>query len=127
MNAKVMIVDDDAHIRLAVSELLKHEGLDVVTADGAASCMKVLNGADTFSGVILMDVMMPQMDGWDTIRMIVDTGKYKDVIIIMLTAKDIPDQKMEGLQTYVTDYVTKPFEPDELISIVNDNLAYLDR
>ena len=126
MNNSVMIVDDDAHIRLAVSELLKREGMNVVAADGAAECMKALEDG-AFKGVILMDVMMPGLDGWDAIRMIVDTGKYKDLIIIMLTAKDIPDQKMEGLQAYVTDYVTKPFEPAELISIIKDNLAYLDK
>ncbi len=124
MKKKVMIVDDDKHIRLTVKEVLESEGIDVVTAEGALACLIELEKG--FTGIVLMDIMMPDFDGWDTIRMIINTGKYKNIIIAVLTAMDKPDQKMQGLQEYVTDYITKPFDSDELVRVVKDYLTYLD-
>ena len=122
---KVMVVDDDALIRLTVREVLKDAGIGVVEADGAGQCLEHLKQG--FRGVVLMDVMMPDRDGWDTIREIIKGGLYKGIIIVMLTAKDIPDSKMEGLQEYVTDYKTKPFTQDELVSDIKDYFVYLEK
>ncbi len=119
-----MIVDDDEHIRLTVKEVLESEGLEVVSADGAVACIRELEKG--FTGIVLMDIMMPDYDGWDAIRMIINTGKYKNIIIAMLTAMDKPDKKMQGLQEYVTDYITKPFDSDELVRVIKDYLTYLD-
>jgi len=116
MNKQIMIVDDDSAIRTAVSELLSIEGFEVIMKDGGEQCLEELGNG--FKGVILMDIMMPGMDGWDTIREIVDNNHMDGTMIFMLTAKDRPDQKMEGLQEYIIDYVTKPFEPEELIATV---------
>lgn len=124
MDKKVMIVDDEEYIRLAVGELLMRKGLEVVKASGAKECLEAVRSG--FRGVILMDIMMPNLDGWDTIRMLVTEGLFDGIIVLMLTAKDQPDQKMEGLQEYVTDYLTKPFDSDELVSIVKDTLEYLE-
>jgi len=63
---------------------------------------------------------MPGMDGWDTIREIVEQGFYEGNVIVMLTAMDSPDERMEGLQEYVTDYITKPFNTGSLL----DSLRY---
>lgn len=124
MNKCVMIVDDDPYICLAVSELLSKHALTIVEANGALSCLEnVKNG---FKGLILMDIMMPKYDGWDAINMLIDEGLFNDLVIVMLTAKDEPDRKMEGLQKHVTDYVTKPFESDELVSVVMGSLELLD-
>ncbi len=122
---KIMIVDDDALIRLTVSEVLKDAGIGVVEADGAGQCLEHLKQG--FRGVVLMDVMMPDRDGWDTIREIIENGLYKGIIIVMLTAKDVPDSKMEGLQEYVTDYKTKPFTQDELVKDIKDYFMYLKK
>jgi CheY-like chemotaxis protein len=122
---KVMIVDDEPLIRLTVSEVLKDEGIEVVEADGAKQCLVLLK--DGFRGVVLMDVMMPLLDGWDTIRMIIDNDLYKGIIIVMLTAMDAPGQKMSGLQEYVTDYITKPFTQEDLARDVRDYFKYLDK
>ena len=72
-----------------------------------------------------MDVMMPQMDGWDTINNIVERGLYEGNIILMLTAKREPDEKMRKIQDYVTDYITKPFNPMELLDMVEFYLTLL--
>lgn len=122
---RVMLVDDEECIRETISELLASEEIDVVTAVGANECLRLLRGG--FRGVILMDVMMPGMDGWSTIREMEKTGLLQGNIISMLTAMDVPDERMEGLQEVVIDYITKPFEPSEFIATVRKYLILLDQ
>lgn len=124
MNYGVMIVDDDEFIRLTVREIFKEEGINVVSAGGANDCLKELRKG--FKGVILMDVMMPDKDGWDAIMMMTEENLIEGNIIAMLTAKDVPDEKMQGLQEYVTDYITKPFEGEELVATVKEYLTLLE-
>jgi DNA-binding response OmpR family regulator len=116
MDAKVMLVDDEELIRESVKVFFESEGIDLLTAASGEECLDYLE--DGFRGVILMDVMMPEMNGWDTIRKIVENDLYDGNIIVMLTALDAPDNKMEGIQEYVTDYLTKPFNPVELMEIL---------
>jgi CheY-like chemotaxis protein len=117
MNKKVMVVDDDPSILIAVRELFESNGYDVYTVGSGYDCIDELKKG--FKGVILMDIMMPRMDGWETIKKIVDDGLYQDVVIAMLTAKDMPDVKMNEFNDFVVDYINKPFDPDELISTVD--------
>jgi DNA-binding response OmpR family regulator len=116
MDAKVMLVDDEEMIRESVELFFQSEGIKILTAASGDDCLEYLE--EGFHGIILMDVMMPNMNGWDTIRKIVDNDLYEGNIIVMLTAMDAPDNKMEGIQEYVTDYLTKPFNPDELMEIL---------
>jgi len=120
---KVMIVDDDPSILIVIRELLEPEGFEVTIVDCGMDCIEEIKKG--FRGVILMDIMMPVMDGWDTIKEIVDRGYAAGNIIAILTAKDVPDQKMEGLKEYVIDYMTKPFDPKELVANVKEYFAYL--
>jgi CheY-like chemotaxis protein len=113
---QIMIVDYDAHVRVAVQTVLEDAGFEIVTADSGAQCLELLERG--FSGVILLDIMMPDMDGWDTIRAILEHNLEEKIAIVMLTAKNAPDSKMIGLQEYVVDYITKPFENEELIQKV---------
>jgi DNA-binding response OmpR family regulator len=76
--------------------------------------------------VILLDIMMPGMDGWDTIRAILDNKLEQGVAIIMLTAKNVPDNKMIGLQEYVVDYITKPFDNEDLIEKTSFIMGYIN-
>ena len=80
-------------------------------------CIKELEHG--FKGVILMDIMMPFMDGWDTIKEIVEKGFITGVTISIVTAKGTPDhEKMKGLESYVRDYIAKPFDVKVLINNV---------
>lgn len=124
-SARVMIVDDEKCIRAAIYELLASEGIKALQVVGSDDCLRLLR--EGFRGVILMDVMMPIRNGWDTIREIKNEGMMAGNIVLMLTALDIPDQRMEGLQEFVIDYITKPFEPADLISAVRKYLALLPR
>jgi len=120
----VMIVDDEECIRETVYELLTSEGIDTVVADGCEQCLQHLRNG--FTGVILMDVMMPGKNGWQTIK---EMRRYDLLsprqMIIMLTALDTPDQQMDGLQDVVIDYITKPFDPSQMIKSVRNYLACL--
>lgn len=116
MDAKVMLVDDEEMIRDSVELFFQSEGIKILTVASGDDCLEYLE--EGFRGIILMDVMMPNMTGWDTIRKIVENDLYEGNIIVMLTAMDAPDNKMEGIQEYVTDYLTKPFNPDELMEIL---------
>ena len=124
-NMNVMIVDDEFIIRTTVNEVLTADGFNVVEAAGGVECMDALRSG--FRGVVLMDVMMPGMDGWDTIRKIVDNDLHRGIAIVMLTAMDVPGDKMAGLQEYVIDYKTKPFPPEALVGDIREYFRYLDR
>jgi len=124
VSPRLMIVDDEECIRITVKELFSLEGIDVATASCADDCLTQLRAG--FRGVILMDIMMPGKDGWDTIRSIQQEGLLAGNIILMLTALDAPDERMDGLQELVLDYITKPFTPDEIFATVRTYLSYLD-
>ena len=118
-----MVVDDDPGILLSVKLIFEEQGYEVHTANSGKECIEELKKG--FKGVILMDIMMPVMDGWDTIQEIVNQNLLEGNLISMLTAKDVPDVKMNPLKEYVTDYLTKPFESDEIIETVNQYNEFL--
>jgi len=97
--------------------------LDSLTAESGEKCIEVLEKG--FRGLILMDIMMPEMDGWETIQKIIDKDLMKDNIICMLTGKDDPGEKMNPLKEYVLDYIRKPIDNENFIDIIKGYLKYL--
>lgn len=108
-----MVVDDDKFILFATKELLKPEGYEVITVDNGKKCIRELEKG--FRGVILLDIMMPQLNGWDAIREIVKKNLYPGNCIVIFTAIDIQEKEIEDIKDYITDYITKPFDPDKLV------------
>ncbi len=122
MDKKLMIVDDDPDILITIRKIFEREGYEVYTVDSGIDCIKEIERG--FKGIILMDIMMPFMDGWDTIEEISKRGFTNNVIISILTAKGTTDHdKLEGLQPFIYDYITKPFDVKELISNVQQMIA----
>ncbi|NLV25704.1 MAG: response regulator [Methanomicrobiales archaeon] len=119
----LMVVDDDEDILFTINSLFKKRPFPVFLAHSGQECLDYLENG--FKGVILMDIMMPGMDGWETIQQIVNKKLMHDLIISMFTAKDIPDTTLDHLKEYVFDYITKPFEPENLIALVDDYLTML--
>ena len=114
MNKRIMVVDDDPDILIAIRKIFENEGYEVFTVDDGMDCLKELERG--FRGIILMDVMMPFMDGWDTITEIIKRGFTKGVVISILTSRGTPDhEKMRRLESYIHDYITKPFDVKKLI------------
>lgn len=117
MKKKLMVVDDDPDILITIRRIFEREGYEVLTVDSGNDCIGELKRG--FKGVILMDIMMPFMDGWDTIREIIKNGFADKVAISIVTAKGTPDhEKMKGLEAYVHDYIAKPFDVKELVANV---------
>jgi DNA-binding response OmpR family regulator len=125
MNDQIMIVDDDPSIRETVEIILSAFGYSVCVAENGRVCLEKLK--NEFKGLILMDVMMPEMDGWNTIVEIEDRGLHGDNIICMLTAINDPGPKMEKLSEYIIDYIRKPFTSEELIEKVKEYLSYVKK
>jgi DNA-binding response OmpR family regulator len=117
-----MVVDDDPDILITIRKIFENEGYEVLTVDTGKDCINELERG--FKGVILMDIMMPFMDGWDTIMEIMNRGFEKNVIISILTARGTPDhERMKGLESYIYDYITKPFDVKKLVSNVRQMIA----
>jgi DNA-binding response OmpR family regulator len=123
MDKKVMIVDDEPDILLSLKTVLERNNYDVVAVSSGEDCLnKIENG---YKGIILIDLMMPGMDGWDTINEIVNRGYIKDVAISIITGKGTKDyQKMSSLFSYIFDYLTKPINIDRLIASIEKSINY---
>ena len=123
MQKKLMVVDDDPDILITIRELFESEGFEVYTVPCGKDCIDELEKG--FKGVILMDVMMPHMDGWTTIREMVKKGLDRGNIISMISAKDECDGVFDDLKQYIQHYITKPFDSQQLIHMVRDYFEIL--
>jgi len=122
MYKKIMIVDDEPDILNSLKTVFKHEEYDVVTVNNGYDCITELEKG--FKGVILMDIMMPGMDGWQTINEIVKKGLIKNVAIGIITGKGTKNHhNMNGLSCYIYDYFSKPLNIKELVRSV-ENCPY---
>ncbi len=111
-----MVVDDDSDILITIRELFESEGFTVYTVPCGKDCINELENG--FKGVILMDIMMPHMDGWTTVRQIVIRGLHKGNVISMISAKDECDWRYDDLKQYIQHYITKPFDTRQLVHTV---------
>lgn len=111
---KILVVDDDDRMRKLVKDFLTNRGYSVIEASNGENALNIfLNHKDI--ALIILDVMMPVMDGWETCRLIRD---YSKVPIIMLTAKSEEKDELKGFELGVDEYVTKPFSPKVLVARV---------
>lgn len=121
---KVLVVDDDKHILELVRLSLVHKDIDIVTAhDGVEALEKV---REDIPDLIILDLMMPNLDGYEVCEMLRKNPKTQNVPVIMLTAKTQTNDKIEGLRLGADDYITKPFNPLELEARVDAVLARYD-
>ncbi len=113
----VLVVDDEQEIRNGIAIYLKNEGIKVFTAKDGIEAIEILNKEKVH--LIILDIMMPRQDGISTTFKI---REQKNIPIIMLSAKSEDADKVLGLQVGADDYVTKPFNPLELIARVKSQL-----
>lgn len=112
-----MIVDDEPDVLESLKTVLENEKYHVVLAENGERCLELLESG--FKGVILMDIMMPGMDGFDTIKEIVSRGYISNVVIEVVTGMAIKDAKSMGvMEPYVHDYISKPIDIGQLIHSV---------
>jgi two-component system, OmpR family, KDP operon response regulator KdpE len=109
----VLLVDDDLTLLSVLSRRVARAGYSVITASSGAAALKLLQGA--WPSLVIVDLMMPGMDGFELCRRI---KQLADLPIIVLSAVDASEAKVSALELYAEDYITKPFDPDELIARV---------
>jgi DNA-binding response OmpR family regulator len=112
----IMIVDDDHDIVYSLRELFESHGFQVTTAYNGRNCLLELEKG--FQGIIILDLMMPVMDGVETIKKMTIDGFIDQNIIIVLTAKRIQGDEFNEIYPYINDYITKPFDINILLQTV---------
>ena len=114
-NAWIMVVDDETRMRKLLRDFLVKEGFQVIEAEDGAKAIDIFFENKDID-LVLLDVMMPNMDGWEVTKWI---RQYSKVPIIMLTAKSEERDELKGFELGVDEYVTKPFSPKILMARVN--------
>lgn len=123
MNKKILIVDDEPDVRMSLKTILEHNNYEVITVENGLECLEQIEKG--FKGIVLMDLMMPEMDGWETIHEIIERGYMNNVAVNIITGKGTKDhQQMGALGTYIYDYLSKPLDINELISSVESCYRY---
>ncbi|MEW6184312.1 MAG: diguanylate cyclase [Thermodesulfobacteriota bacterium] len=118
--SKILIIDDSRLITQFGKSILSGKGHEVLTADSGESGLELAFAAEP--DLILLDVILPEMDGYGVCEKIKSTEQSRDIPVIMLTSKAEPADKIKGLELGAVDYVTKPFDAGELIARVNTHL-----
>jgi len=113
----ILLVDDDEHILRSLEIYLKMEEFRVMTAPGGREALDVLK--ETRPDLIVLDIMMPEIDGFQVLEYIKGDPKIKNVPVIMLTAKSQDIDVLKGYQEGIASYMTKPFNLNELVDNIN--------
>jgi two-component system alkaline phosphatase synthesis response regulator PhoP len=111
-----MVVDDEEKIRVVVRKMLERKGYEVIEAEGGKQCLKILKSEKP--DVILMDVMMPEMDGWAVVREIRKDKSNEDIKICMLTIKSTDGDREESLDAGSDWHISKPISAEDLLETV---------
>jgi putative two-component system response regulator len=117
---RILVVDDDENILSLERTILEQKGFDVTSAGGGVEALKLL--AEKTFDLVLLDVMMPEVDGFTVCRKIKDDPRLKDVPVIFLTAKGGGEALAEGFESGAIMYINKPFTANKLLTIVNTML-----
>ena len=117
---RVLVVDDDENILSLERTILEQKGFVVTTAAGGAEALEIL-GKEVFD-LVLLDVMMPEIDGFTVCRKIKEEPRTKEIPVIFLTAKGGGEALAEGFESGAIMYINKPFTANKLLTIVNTML-----
>lgn len=122
---RILVVDDDKDITRLIRSYLEKAGFDVLTAYDGATAVTLLRHERP--DLIILDLMLPDMDGWDITRLIRRDERLQNMLILMLTARVEDTDKIVGLELGADDYITKPFNPAEIVARVRAHLRARQR
>jgi CheY-like chemotaxis protein len=114
---KVLVVDDDVRNIFALTSLLEQHGIQVMNAENGMEAISLLD-VDPEIDAVLMDIMMPEMDGYETMRRIRLNSKHRLLPILALTAKAMKGDREKCLDAGASDYIAKPVDTDELLALL---------
>ncbi len=121
MTAKrILIADDEMDIVETTKFMLETEGFEVLTAYDGEEALKIARSA--YPDLILLDVMMPKINGYKVSRLLKFDKKFQDIPILMITARSQEEDRLIGEETGANEYITKPFEITNVIDLINKYL-----
>jgi DNA-binding NarL/FixJ family response regulator len=120
MTAKILLVDDEPGVRLAVKEYLEDSEFTVEVAANAKEAWQILQ-KNNFD-LVISDIMMPQVSGYEFLQQLRADNRFEAIPVIFLTARGMKSDRIQGYKTGCDAYLSKPFDPDELIAIVQNIL-----
>ena len=114
---KVLVVDDDARNIFALTTVLENQEMEVLSATNGKQAIEIIGSTPDLS-VVLMDIMMPEMDGYETMREIRKNAELRTLPILALTAKAMKGDREKCLEAGASDYIAKPVNTDQLLSLL---------
>ncbi|RKQ35621.1 response regulator [Oceanobacillus halophilus] len=114
---RILLVDDDIRNVYALSSILEHYGMEIIFAENGLEGLGILQNNPEID-LVLMDIMMPEMDGYEATRRIREMPDFSNLPIIALTAKAMKDDRKKCLEAGASDYIVKPVDTDQLISLI---------
>jgi CheY-like chemotaxis protein len=114
---KVLVVDDDVRNIFALTTLLENQEMEVITATNGRDAIDLIRKSSDLS-LVLMDIMMPEMDGYETMREIRSAPAFRNLPILALTAKAMKGDREKCLDAGASDYISKPVNTDQLLSLM---------
>jgi len=114
---KILLVDDDTRNVFALSKILEERGMEIIKAENGKNALIMLNMHPDID-LVLMDIMMPEMDGYEAMKRLRTKGEFKNLPIIALTAKAMKDDKQKSIDAGASDYIAKPIEAERLLSLM---------
>jgi CheY-like chemotaxis protein len=114
---RVLVVDDDVRNVFALTSVLESRGMEVLYAETGEDGLRMLDEHPDVD-LVLMDIMMPELDGYETIKIIRDDGRFDSLPIISLTAKAMKGDRDKSISAGASDYITKPVDTDQLLSLM---------
>jgi CheY-like chemotaxis protein len=115
LNKKVLVVDDDVRNIFALSSALERRGMRVLTAGTGREAISILESTPDLA-IVLMDIMMPEMDGYETMQVIRQNSSFRRLPIIALTAKAMKGDREKCLEAGASEYLAKPVNTEQLLS-----------
>ncbi len=125
MSVRILLIDDEPHLLMALGEYLRYSGYEVVAVPSGKEGLEALR--DWQVDAIVCDIMMPGMDGFDVRQALEQDPRHRDTPFIFLTAKGQLDDRLRGLRSGADDYIVKPFEPAELEARIESLLRRVTR
>lgn len=125
MEKKILIVDDESHIRMLIEQTLEDledEGVELLFAENGEQALALIKKEEP--NLVFLDVMMPKMNGMEVCHKVKRELDMSDVYIILLTAKGQEIDRQKGLEMGANKYMTKPFDPDEMLAIAEEILNH---
>lgn len=124
MPGKILIVDDEVHIRMlleqTLEELEEDFGIDILSAQNGEEGLALIKSQKP--DVVFLDIMMPKLNGYEVCQRVKDDAEITDIGIVLLTAKGQEVDRRQGLELGASRYMTKPFDPDEVLKVAKELL-----